>query len=204
MGSKKKYFWFAVILVVAMVVIPMVFYVDNVGDGLSSISKNWGDFGSYMSGTVSSIIGSVSLAAIAFTVYLQLKEHQERQYFNVRDSYLKIIDDHIEFERELYSFYELRHQGTVKDAHIKSLQLKQDEPLMPELVYEIEREINIFDSQVSLEEVKSNQFTSMQNLNRAKRAILRIVDCNLTRLDEVYNGAMNDYFAQRKAMSEDQ
>ncbi|HCE4714183.1 TPA: hypothetical protein NKX79_003799 [Vibrio parahaemolyticus] len=75
---------------------------------------------------------------------------------------------------------------------------------MPELVYEIEREINIFDSQVSLEEVKSNQFTSMQNLNRAKRAILRIVDCNLTRLDEVYNGAMNDYFAQRKAMSEDQ
>ena len=60
-----KYFLLFVFVLVLVISIPIALYISNVGDGFSSISKNWGYFGSYLSGTVSSIISPLSLLAIA-------------------------------------------------------------------------------------------------------------------------------------------
>ncbi|EGR0905740.1 hypothetical protein EIB97_23940 [Vibrio parahaemolyticus] len=83
---------FGVLFLLATILIPIVLYIIKMGNGLSSVSDNWGDFGSYLGGTISSITGSISLVIIAISLVMQVNDRRRDVYARDLDSKIKYID----------------------------------------------------------------------------------------------------------------
>jgi len=100
---------------------PIAIYAFNVGGGLSSIPDHWGDFGSYLSGTTSTFIGSLSFIAILITINLQMRDSRFNTFSQKRRGYLDNIDLLI---RELEERYKYSIQQDKAKISVSSFGLK--------------------------------------------------------------------------------
>lgn len=195
-NNLPKYFVIFVIVFIILVSIPITLYIINVGDGFSSISKNWGDFGSYLSGTVSSIISPLSLLAVTYTLALQIKDNRSNSYLRRRESYLDSINLIIERERENITINEMQYDGNEKIQKIDSLYRKAFETNDSDEIEELRTLINSFKHHVELKEAKVNYLGKVDELHLIKNEIYLLKNENITELEEVYLKGVGKYFTK--------
>ncbi|MFM2595542.1 hypothetical protein AAFX19_22315 [Vibrio harveyi] len=122
------------------------FYAANVENGLSSIPENWGHFGSYIGGTISSIGTTITLWFMALGLYLQVKDKQVDNINNLRDKYCSYIDSYI---NEIKLSYELRNYMGKIDSAIDIADVVNQEDVQDieyeQLVLKIESDQNLVD-----------------------------------------------------------
>lgn len=80
-----------------MVFLPWIFNFYEAG-GLSSSPSDWADFGSYVGGTLSSLVSGLALLALLYTISQQHKQIQSLQHRASTEDILKAID---RLERDL-------------------------------------------------------------------------------------------------------
>ncbi|MDH5924445.1 hypothetical protein L8R85_26045, partial [Vibrio splendidus] len=108
MNNRFKYLLSALggLLLLAVIVAPIGLYISNMGKGLSSVSENWGDFGSYLGGTISSITGSFSLLIIAISLVMQINDRRRDVYAKNLESRIKYIDALIQRTDDNLKYFE--------------------------------------------------------------------------------------------------
>lgn len=68
-----------IVLVVLIVAVPVGFYFTNFTGGLSPLSSDWANFGSYLSGTLGSILSTASVIALIITLHKTSRDSRVTQ-----------------------------------------------------------------------------------------------------------------------------
>jgi hypothetical protein len=185
-------------ILACVVFVPVAFYINNVGEGFSSISKNWGDFGSYLSGTISSIISPLSLIAITFTIVIQLNDNRTNSYLNQRESYINSIDIYINRARENFSYDEIRHEANIKNEYINSLARKAKKRQHSELLEELNFNIDSYGHLVDLEKIKAEYLSDLDELMLIKHELYILKGESTKKLSEIYSEKFGKFLTSKK------
>jgi hypothetical protein len=117
---------FATVLAIVFVLVACYFYFDQFSGDFSPNPSDWGDFGSYIGGTVGALFASLSFLALLYTVLLQREELTTaiRALEDGAESQRKQVENHEaqKFEATFYSLLDL-HNRAVKDLDFKSVDL---------------------------------------------------------------------------------
>lgn len=101
-------------------------YFDQFAGDFSSNSSDWGDFGSYIGGTVGALFASLSFLALLYTVFLQREELTTaiKALEDGAKSQRKQVENHEaqKFEATFYSLLDL-HNRAVMELNFKSIDL---------------------------------------------------------------------------------
>jgi uncharacterized membrane protein len=98
---------FSLIFIVAIIA-PIFLYFWNFHFGFSNKSAAWGEFGSYVSGTVGSLLSAASLTALIVTLYWTSKNNRETQMLTMealKKTERQIVLMDRSFKIQLFSSY---------------------------------------------------------------------------------------------------
>ncbi|WP_417543784.1 putative phage abortive infection protein [Marinobacter sp.] len=122
----KKVVPLATALAMLFVAVACYSYFDQFSGDFSPNSSDWGDFGSYIGGTVGALFASLSFLALLYTVFLQREELTTaiRALEDGVESQRKQVENHEaqKFEATFYSLLNL-HNRAVKELDFKFIDL---------------------------------------------------------------------------------
>ncbi|PMN69178.1 hypothetical protein [Enterovibrio norvegicus] len=193
MRDRKLYKYLGLMLtaLTIIIVLPIIFYIHNVSEELSSTSEHWGNFGSYLSGTISSIVGSLSLLAIVFTIHIQINENRSNTYYHRRGNYINSIDMLINRQRENFSFDEMTCELEEKNSELQAEFMKIKKSSISNLDFEVECKANSFKYLSKLHKTKLEYLGFLDELILLKNEIYLIEGENTKEMDNIYKSGIS-------------
>ena len=75
----RRYRFVLIIIFILFAILSLLFYFSMMSGGFSDKSSNWGDFGSYIGGTVGTVLSALNFIILLF-LSLQSREEQNHEW----------------------------------------------------------------------------------------------------------------------------
>lgn len=113
MNTILKKYW-GLIVVISIYIILAIFYFNNFQNGISISNEDWGTFGDFFGGTLSPIIGIISIYLTYNIIYNQIKENKQSEFKYI----FQILFDSLDTKRNSITW----NQNNKSFTEIKAIQ----------------------------------------------------------------------------------